>query len=54
MDSVDLAFAGAVRQADLIRRGEVSARELVELYLNRIERLDPLPRGVPRARAGRG
>jgi amidase len=42
MDSVDLAFAGAVRQADLIRRGEVSARELVELYLNRIERLDPL------------
>ncbi len=42
MDSTDLAFAGAARQAELVRRGEVSARELVELYLERIERLDPL------------
>src|ERR687895_1487731 len=42
MDRDELAFAGAARQADLIRRGEVSARELVELYLDRIERLDPL------------
>lgn len=42
MDSVDLAFAGAARQAELVRRGDVSARELVELYLERIERLDPL------------
>ena len=42
MDSADLAFAGAARQAELVRRGEVSARELVELYLERIERLDPL------------
>ena len=42
MDSADLAFAGAARQAELVRRGEVSARELVELYLDRIERLDPL------------
>jgi amidase len=41
MDSDDLAFAGAARQAELIRRGEVSSRELVELYLDRIERLDP-------------
>jgi amidase len=36
----DLAFAGAARQAELIRRREVSARELVELYLERIDRLD--------------
>lgn len=37
----DLAFAGLVRQAELVRRGEVSARELVELSLARIERFDP-------------
>jgi len=37
----DLAFAGAVRQAELIASGEVSARELVTLYLDRINRLDP-------------
>ncbi|HEX2410495.1 MAG TPA: amidase [Solirubrobacteraceae bacterium] len=42
MDAADLAFAGAVRQSELVRRGEVSARELVELYLERIDRLDPL------------
>ncbi|MEA2330982.1 MAG: amidase [Thermoleophilaceae bacterium] len=41
MDRDDLAFAGAVRQADMVRRGDVSSRELVELYLERIERLDP-------------
>ena len=41
MERDDLAFAGAVRQADMIRRGEVSSRELVELYLDRIRRLDP-------------
>ena len=39
MDS-DLAFAGAERQA-LVRDREVSSRELVELYLGRIERIDP-------------
>jgi amidase len=37
----DLAFAGIARQAELIRTREVSSRELVELYLERIERLDP-------------
>ena len=37
----DLAFAGAARQVESVRRGEVSARELVELALSRIERLDP-------------
>ena len=41
MDVEDLAFAGVARQAELIRAGEVSSRELVELYLDRIERLDP-------------
>jgi amidase len=37
----DLAFAGLARQAELVRDGEVSSRELVELYLERITRLDP-------------
>jgi amidase len=37
----DLAFAGMARQAELVRAGEVSSRELVELYLERIGRLDP-------------
>ncbi len=41
MDRDELAFAGVVRQAELLRSGEVSSRELVELYLERIERLDP-------------
>ncbi|HEX8206664.1 MAG TPA: amidase [Solirubrobacteraceae bacterium] len=41
MDATDLAFAGAARQTDLLRSGEVSPRELVETYLRRIERIDP-------------
>jgi amidase len=41
MDEVELAFAGITRQAELIAAGEVSSRELVELYLERIGRLDP-------------
>src|SRR3954452_11995958 len=36
-----LAFAGVAAQADLIRSGEVSSHELVELYLERIARLEP-------------
>jgi amidase len=40
-DHDDLAFAGAARQADMVRRGEISSRELVELYLARIERFEP-------------
>ena len=40
MQPNDLAFAGAVRQAELIRSGELSSREMVELYLDRIFRLD--------------
>lgn len=37
----DLAFAGVARLSELLRAGEVTPRELVELYLVRIERLDP-------------
>jgi amidase len=41
MDANELAFAGLTAQARLIREGDVSASELLELYLERIERLDP-------------
>jgi amidase len=41
MDATDLAFAGAAEQARLIAAKDVSPRELVETYLERIERLDP-------------
>ena len=41
MQRDELAYAGVTRQAALIRAGEISSRELVELYLERIERLDP-------------
>ncbi len=37
----DIAFAGAARQAEMVRAGEVSPTELVRLCLERIERLDP-------------
>ena len=36
-----LAFLSALEQARLVREGAVSSLELVELYLGRIERLDP-------------
>ena len=37
----DVAFAGLAGQIELVRSGAVSARELVELSLSRIERIDP-------------
>jgi amidase len=37
----DLAFAGAARLAELVRATEVTPTELVELYLERISRIDP-------------
>src|SRR3954465_9945405 len=40
MDRDELAFAGAARQADMVRRREISSRELVLLYLDRIRRYD--------------
>ena len=39
--SDELAFAGAARQAEMVRAGEVSPTELVQLCLDRIARLDP-------------
>ena len=44
MEAADLAFAGLARQAELIAAGQVSSRELTELYLERIARLDPVIR----------
>jgi amidase len=37
----DVAFAGAAKQAEMVRAGEVSPSELVRMYLERIERIDP-------------
>ncbi|HXS46334.1 MAG TPA: amidase [Solirubrobacterales bacterium] len=39
--SDEIAFAGAAKQAEMVRAGEVSPTELVRLCLGRIERLDP-------------
>jgi amidase len=41
MNSTDLAFTPALELAELIRRREVSPLELVEIYLERIQRLNP-------------
>ena len=41
MDAADLAYAGIARQAELIRAREVAPTELVEVLLERIERIDP-------------
>lgn len=41
VDIQGLAFAGVARQARLVRDREVSPRELVALYLERIAELDP-------------
>lgn len=37
----DIAFAGIVHQARLLRDRQISSRELVEILLERIERIDP-------------
>jgi amidase len=39
--TTDLAFRSATEQAELIRRGKVSPVELVKVYLERIEKLNP-------------
>lgn len=36
----DLAFAGAAAQARMLANGDLSAPELLEVYLERIARLD--------------
>jgi amidase len=41
VDSRDLAFAGAAEQARMLADGTITAPELLELYLDRIARLDP-------------
>jgi amidase len=41
---IDVMVLDAVGQADAIRRGELSAGELTDAYLERIERLDPVLR----------
>ena len=41
MDATDLAFAGAAQQALMVRQKVVSAREVVEATLSRIEQLNP-------------
>ncbi|HEX4466223.1 MAG TPA: amidase [Solirubrobacteraceae bacterium] len=41
MDAIELAYSGIARQAALIAAGEVSASELLETYLERIERYGP-------------
>ncbi len=41
MDAAALAYAGLSRQSELVAAGEVSAAELVDLSLSRIEAIDP-------------
>jgi amidase len=41
MSGDEIAFVGAARQAEMVRNGEVSPKELVQLSLDRIARLDP-------------
>ncbi|HET6997436.1 MAG TPA: amidase [Solirubrobacterales bacterium] len=41
MTDGEIAFAGAARQAEMVRAGEVSPTELVRMCLERIERFDP-------------
>jgi amidase len=41
MDAAELSFAGIARQAEMVRDGEISSRELSEALLDRIDRLDP-------------
>ncbi|MDJ0924081.1 MAG: amidase [Acidimicrobiia bacterium] len=41
MDAEELAFSGIAAQANLLRARQVSSRELVGVYLDRIEQIDP-------------
>lgn len=41
MDSIDLAFMPALEQARVIRSKEISPLELTQLYLARIEQINP-------------
>ncbi len=41
VEGADLAFAGIETQARMVRAGDVTPSELLDLYLERIERIDP-------------
>ena len=41
MDTATTAFLGAAEQARLLAGGTVTSRQLVDIYLERIGRLDP-------------
>jgi amidase len=41
MEPRDLAFTSALEQAAMLRNGEISSRDLTEIYLDRIEALNP-------------
>ena len=41
MEPRDLAFTSALEQASMLRNGEISAGDLTEIYLDRIEALNP-------------
>ncbi len=41
MNRAEVAFSGIAAQSRLLAGGEISSRELVDLYLRRIEELDP-------------
>src|SRR3954453_2782564 len=47
----ELAFAGVARLSQLLQAGQVTPRELVELYLGRIERIDPRINAIVSVRA---
>ena len=40
VDATDIAFAGAAEQARMLAAGTISAPALLELYLERISRVD--------------
>ena len=54
MPDSDLMFAPAIELAGMVRSGEVSARELVELSLARIEELNPELNAFVEVRHGSG
>jgi amidase len=41
MDTTDIAFAGAAEQARMLADGVITAPALLELYIERIARLNP-------------
>ena len=41
MDAIDRAYAGIATQAQMLRARRITSRELVQVYLERIERIDP-------------